>query len=176
MELIVALLMIINGEIKEHRIQESMSDCLKGKSISKDYSVMDQWYQLQKDKWLDSEDCQVVNTMEILKAFVRKCRKDDIYFESFQQNDSADFIRVFMDMLHDSIKRKVKVTVKGEPQNRYDELKVEGIKSWTKFFENSYSFIISSVGINLNEMRVLVYTRILASFEKTGIQNNLQSP
>ena len=30
-EIIVALLMIINGEIKEHRIQVSMSDCLKGK-------------------------------------------------------------------------------------------------------------------------------------------------
>ena len=29
MELIVALLMIVNGEIKEHRIQVSMSDCLK---------------------------------------------------------------------------------------------------------------------------------------------------
>ena len=34
MELIVALLMIINGEIKEHRIQVSMSDCLKGKRIA----------------------------------------------------------------------------------------------------------------------------------------------
>jgi len=34
MELIVALLMIVNGEIKEHRIQESMSDCLKGKRIA----------------------------------------------------------------------------------------------------------------------------------------------
>jgi hypothetical protein len=33
-EMIVALLMIINGEIKEHRIQESMSDCLKGKRIA----------------------------------------------------------------------------------------------------------------------------------------------
>ena len=34
MELIIALLMIVNGEIKEHRIQESMSDCLKGKRIA----------------------------------------------------------------------------------------------------------------------------------------------
>ena len=34
MELIVALLMIINGEIKEHRIQISMSDCLKGKRLA----------------------------------------------------------------------------------------------------------------------------------------------
>jgi len=30
----VALLMIINGEIKEHRIQESMSECLKGKRVA----------------------------------------------------------------------------------------------------------------------------------------------
>ena len=34
MELVVALLMIVNGEIKEHRIQETMSDCLKGKRIA----------------------------------------------------------------------------------------------------------------------------------------------
>jgi len=41
MELIVALLMIVNGEIKEHRIQvdpdtgkPSMSYCLKGKRVA----------------------------------------------------------------------------------------------------------------------------------------------
>ena len=33
-EVIVALLMIVNGEIKEHRIQPAMSDCLKGKRIA----------------------------------------------------------------------------------------------------------------------------------------------
>ena len=33
-ELIIALLMIVNGEIKEHRIQQSMSDCLKGKRVA----------------------------------------------------------------------------------------------------------------------------------------------
>ena len=33
-ELVVALLMIINGEIKEARIQPAMSDCLKGKRIA----------------------------------------------------------------------------------------------------------------------------------------------
>ena len=31
---VVALLMIVNGEIKEHRIQESMSECLKGKRVA----------------------------------------------------------------------------------------------------------------------------------------------
>ena len=33
-EIVVALLMIVNGEIKEHRIQDSMSTCLKGKRIA----------------------------------------------------------------------------------------------------------------------------------------------
>ena len=33
-EVVVALLMIVNGEIKEHRIQDSMSICLKAKRIA----------------------------------------------------------------------------------------------------------------------------------------------
>ena len=33
-EIVIALLMIVNGEIKEHRIQESMSQCLKGKRVA----------------------------------------------------------------------------------------------------------------------------------------------
>ncbi len=33
-ELVVALLLIINGEIKEARIQPAMSDCLKGKRVA----------------------------------------------------------------------------------------------------------------------------------------------
>ena len=30
-ETVVALLMLVNGEIKEHRIQETMAVCLRGK-------------------------------------------------------------------------------------------------------------------------------------------------
>ena len=33
-ELIIALLMIVQGEIKEARIQTSMSECLKGKRVA----------------------------------------------------------------------------------------------------------------------------------------------
>ena len=34
LETVIALLMIVNNEIKEHRIQPSMSECLKGKRIA----------------------------------------------------------------------------------------------------------------------------------------------
>ena len=33
-ETVIALLMIVNNEIKEHRIQSSMSECLKGKRVA----------------------------------------------------------------------------------------------------------------------------------------------
>ena len=33
-EIVIALLMIVNGEIKEHLIQDSRSNCLKGKRIA----------------------------------------------------------------------------------------------------------------------------------------------
>ena len=33
-ETVVALLMLVNNEIKEHRIKPAMSDCLKGKRIA----------------------------------------------------------------------------------------------------------------------------------------------
>ena len=33
-ETVVALLMLVNNEIMEHRIQDKMSDCLKGKRLA----------------------------------------------------------------------------------------------------------------------------------------------
>ena len=40
-ESVIALLMFVNGEIKEHRIQESMAMCLRGKrEAERNYSEL----------------------------------------------------------------------------------------------------------------------------------------
>ena len=49
-ETVIALLMIVNGEIKEHRIQESMSQCLKGKRIANRVYNANVEYQCIKSK------------------------------------------------------------------------------------------------------------------------------
>ena len=49
-EVVVALLLIINGEIKEHRIQKSMSTCLKAKRIAMRSSTNRIDYQCIKSK------------------------------------------------------------------------------------------------------------------------------
>lgn len=49
-EVIIALLMIVNGEIKEHRIQTTMSECLKGKRIAERVVKNNIEYQCIKSK------------------------------------------------------------------------------------------------------------------------------
>ena len=50
MELIVALLMIIKGEIKEARIQPAMGECLKGARVAKREAKSHIKYQCIKSK------------------------------------------------------------------------------------------------------------------------------
>jgi len=49
-ETVVALLMIVNSEIKEHRIQESLSVCLKGKRQAERQYSQGVRYQCLKSK------------------------------------------------------------------------------------------------------------------------------
>jgi hypothetical protein len=49
-EIVVALLMIVNSEIKEHRIQVSLSECLKGKRQAERQYSQGVRYQCLKSK------------------------------------------------------------------------------------------------------------------------------
>ena len=49
-ETVIALLMIVNGEIKEYLIQDSMSKCLKGKRVAERVFNANVQYQCIKSK------------------------------------------------------------------------------------------------------------------------------
>ena len=49
-ETVVALLMLVNGEIKEHRIQENMAKCLRGKRTAERQYSENVKYQCVKSK------------------------------------------------------------------------------------------------------------------------------
>lgn len=105
-----------------------------------DSQVLVEWMKLLKQMW--DGNTGVIQTLPLLKEFIRMCQKTDVYFESFQQNDSADFIRIFIDFIHKGLKREVEIKVSGKPTNMYDKLKVKSIQSWASFFNKDYSFII----------------------------------
>lgn len=137
-----ALQCLSHLEILNHECNDLIIDCTK-RSSKNNYELMSEWIKLQRLMWSESDN-GVINTIGLLKEFIRRCQNDNIYFESFQQNDCGDFINTFLDLLHNSIKRKVVVEITGTPKNKYDELKLKSIHSWKKFFENSYSHIIKN--------------------------------
>ena len=69
-ETVVALLMIIHGEIKEHRIQESMAACLRGKRTAERSYSSGTKYQCLKAK----AELELVgpNTASLWKKFMEE--------------------------------------------------------------------------------------------------------
>lgn len=125
-----------------HDCDELLVD-IKKRSSRNDYKLMEEWLSLQKNIW-NKEKNGIVSTKNLLIEFIKRCKSEEIYFESFDQNDTTDFLNTFMDLLHGSIKRKVNIQINGTPKSKYDELKVESINSWKKFFEDDYSHIIKN--------------------------------
>lgn len=123
-----------------HDCLEFTEGCQK-RLKSNNYDLMNEWLKLQTCMWEDNEN-KVINTIDLLRSFINECNTKNIYFESFVQNDCSDFLNIFIDLLHQCIRRRVNVTIIGTPKTRYDELKLQSIKSWSSFFEKNYSFII----------------------------------
>ena len=80
-EMVVALLMIVNGEIKEHRIQESMSTCLKAKRIAMRSGTSRIDYQCIKSK---AETEIYLGEKSIVNLILKQYKKDqeDYYNEN----------------------------------------------------------------------------------------------
>ena len=92
-------------------------------SSNDDFEITIKWFELQKQMWNDEPG--PINTNEFLRKFIQKCQKDNIYFESFMQNDVSEFLIIFMDMLHNEISREVSITPSGEPKNTMDQLQIK---------------------------------------------------
>ena len=108
-----------------------------------DKDLINEWIKLQNIMWCDN-DIESINTSNLIKIFIQKCEKEKIFFESFHQNDSSDFLNILIDLFHNSIKRKINITIQGEAITKYDLLKLKCIHNWCKLFEYNYSYIIEN--------------------------------
>ena len=117
-----------------------MNDCLKYQG-KKDFELMNQWIQLQMNIW-DNSFNSSINTQNFLKSFISHCREKDKIFYNFHQNDVDEFLTLLMELLHESIKKKVKITVNGTARTQLDKIAYKSIEGWKRFFEDDYSYII----------------------------------
>ena len=120
---------------------QTLINDIQKKSLKNDYQLMDEFNKLYQKMW-DEEGGGIINTKSFLIEFMKRCQKDNIYFESFLQNDAQEFITILIDLLNNSIKRSINVQITGTPKNEYDKIKLESIHSWKSFFKNNYSSLI----------------------------------
>ena len=119
-----------------HPKNENFKQYLKSSS-----DIYKEWYNLQTTLWSNESNSLVVPN-KFLQSFIKNCKQNNISFYNFNQNDTEEFINIFMDLLHRSIKTEVDISVKGTPVNQVQKLQVKSIESWSNFFKNDYSYII----------------------------------
>ena len=52
-----------------------------------DYSLMSEWFKLQREMWNNEGNNDVINTTPILQEFMKQCHIQNYFFQSFNQND-----------------------------------------------------------------------------------------
>lgn len=60
------------------------------------------------------------------------------------QNDVQEFLLFLLTNIHNSLSKKVKMTISGEIKTEMDKKAKEALDSWISFFKNDYSFIIKN--------------------------------
>ena len=72
--------------------------CIKKRDPENNSDIIKEWLNLQQKVWKGNKD--TVSTLPLLKEFIRSCNNENIVFQSFNQNDTTDFLNTFMDLLH----------------------------------------------------------------------------
>ena len=103
--------------------------------------IYNSWLQLQLELWSNEDDNPVV-PKSFLQQFIKGCHEADKEFHNFNQNDTEEFIEIFMDLLHRSMKRSITISIQGQINGQLDKLAVKGFNSWSQFFKDDYSYII----------------------------------
>ena len=106
--------------------------------------LMYEWFQFQRKMW-SNQDNETQNPIELLRCFTKLCRDKDLYFENFNQNDVHEFLVIFLDLLHESIKKQVKINlVNKKGSDEASKIVIKGFETWKRFYENDYSYIVEN--------------------------------
>ena len=87
------------------------------------------------------------------KSFVENLSKFHKKYFSMVQQDSHECLLYILDILHNSLSYEIDVDIKGETVSKADVLMKDSLRSWQRFYESNYSFIIETFhGSHLNKI------------------------
>ena len=132
--------------------------------------LMKEWFHFQTQMW-SNEHKGILNPMKLLRCFQQKCSDNNYYFDNFQQNDADEFLTLFLDLLHQGIKRTVTINLKStekgvkrtqtnkhknKNKNNKDKKKDTGDTiiakardTWRQHYGKDYSYVVQNFSSQL---------------------------
>lgn len=107
---------------------------------SPDTTMLYEWDNLRRMMW--KQNCSITPGGFIRAIHAVASAKQNTTFTGYQQNDIQEFLLFLMDCIHNSIARKVDMTVKGNASSDMDDLAKKCYNMMSQMYSNDYSEII----------------------------------
>jgi ubiquitin C-terminal hydrolase len=136
-------------ELNDFLDSEKYKEHLKENNINSDAILG--WDELRKVMWSGNgvvSPNKFVHTMHNIAK-----QKNKELFSGYTQNDMPEFFMFFIDCMHNSISRSIKMKISGNIENMTDKLAVECYKLLQNLYEKEYSEILNMYyGIYVNQI------------------------
>lgn len=128
---------IISHTFEINEILDNEEELNKNLNDNVDKILLLEWDELRKLLW--NENC-VVSPLKFINAIQNISNMKNIeIFSGYSQNDISEFFVFVIDCFHNSVKRKVKISITGKSENKKDELALKCYKMIYNNYSNDYS-------------------------------------
>jgi ubiquitin carboxyl-terminal hydrolase 8 len=136
-------------ELNEFLDSSKYTEHLKQNNVNSD-AIMG-WDELRKVMWSGNGVVSPNKFVHLMHKIAKQ--KDRELFSGYTQNDMPEFFMFFIDCMHNSISRSVKMKISGNIENVTDKLAVECYKLLKSLYETEYSEILDLYyGIYVNQI------------------------
>ena len=138
---------------KTKGINKSGNNKSNNSNNQKKYSVLIlvEWNHLRKSLWSKNDIVRPVPFVKTIQFVAKKKGLQE--FTSFRQTDIQEFMLFFVDCLHTSLSRKIKIDISGQPVTKTDTLATKCFEMIKQRYENDYSeFWNLFYGIQVSEI------------------------
>lgn len=125
-------------------------DCVKDKNVD-NKSLLSEWIKLRDLMW--SENCTINPGGWLRSVHQTAQEKDMMLFTGFAQNDLPEFLLFMINTFHDTLSRKVTMTIKGESKCHMDDMAVKCYSMMKNMYQKEYSELLKLFyGIHVSQI------------------------
>jgi ubiquitin carboxyl-terminal hydrolase 8 len=125
-------------------------DCVKDKKIDNN-CLLSEWIKLRELMW--SENCTINPGGWLRSVQMTAQKKDMMLFTGFAQNDLPEFLLFMINTFHDTLSRRVTMTIKGQSKSNTDDMAVKCYSMMRNMYQKDYSELLNLFfGIHVSQI------------------------